>query len=55
MTPVKSPDLNIIEDVWKLMSVYVYEPQFKNIGKLIEKLTDVVHQIKTNKKQLLIN
>lgn len=44
--PAKSPDLNIAEDIWKLISDQVYDgPQFQNINELTAKLKHVVHDI----------
>jgi len=37
--PAKSPDLNITEDIWKLISEEVYDcPQFLNINQLKTKI-----------------
>lgn len=44
--PAKSPDLNIAEDIWKLISDQVYDgPQFQNINELTAKLKHVVYDI----------
>ena len=41
--PAKSPDQNIAEDIWKLISDQVYDgPQFKKINDLTTKLKHVV-------------
>jgi len=39
--PAKSPDLNITEDVWKLLSDLVYEgPRYQNKAPLAERIKD---------------
>jgi hypothetical protein len=44
--PAKSPDLNIAEDIWKMISDQVYDgPQFNNIKQLTEKLKNVIDDI----------
>jgi len=44
--PAKSPDLNIGEDIWKLISDQVYDgPQFHNTHELEAKLKNVVEDI----------
>lgn len=41
--PPKSPDLNIVEDVWKWISDKVYDgPQFNNCIKLTERINEVI-------------
>ena len=44
--PAKSPDLNIAEDIWKLISDQVYDgPQFNKINDLTAKLKHVVDDL----------
>lgn len=44
--PSRSPDLNITEDVWKLISDSVYDgPQFKSKDILINKINIVINDI----------
>ena len=54
--PSKSPDLNIVEDIWKIISVMVYGgPQFKRVKELERKISDVIHTINNEKRQLIID
>ena len=47
--PAKSSDLNITEDIWKLISGQVYDgPQFLNINQLKTKLKNVIDNININ-------
>ena len=47
--PAKSPDLNIVEDIWKMLSDKVYDgPQFVNKAELIEKINDCIYDINCN-------
>lgn len=52
--PAKSPDLNIVEDVWKLISDKVYDgPQFPNIAKLTQKLHEVIGGMDSERNKLM--
>lgn len=53
--PAKSPDLNIIENVWKLVSDIVYDgPQSKNLTELDDKVMAAVRVINQEKKEVII-
>lgn len=48
--PSKSPDINIMENIWKMISNIVYENnQPENIRQLEEKIFSAVFQINSNK------
>ena len=50
--PAKSPDLNITEDIWKLISEQVYDgPQFLNINQLKTKLKNVIDDINQHQRE----
>jgi len=52
----KSPDLNIFEDVWKIISGMVYDgPQLNSVNELERKISDVIHTINNEKRQLIID
>ena len=52
--PVNSPDLNIIENIWKVMSDKVYDGfQFKNTHDLEERVMNSVKYINDNKLTLI--
>lgn len=54
--PPKSPDLNIVEDVWRIVSERVYDgPQYKNNLELGKKINQVINELNHNGKQLLWN
>lgn len=54
--PAKSPDLNIVEDIWKTLSDMVYDgPQFANKRDLIEKINESIMKFNSEKRQFLIN
>ena len=41
--PAKSPDLNIVEDIWKMLSNDIYDgPQFQNTKYLKERINDFI-------------
>jgi len=47
--PAKSPDMNIAEDVWKMISDIVYDgPQFKNKEELVIAITNAVCHINSH-------
>ena len=53
--PPKSSDLNIEEDIWKLISDQVYDgPQFHNVKDLIVKLKNVVDDINQSQRNKII-
>ena len=46
----KSPDLNIVEDIWKLLSNDIYDgSQFQNTKDLKERISDVILNFNTTK------
>ena len=52
--PAKSPDLNIVEDIWKLLSDDIYDgPQFKKIQDLKEKINFSIYKFNSKKKEIL--
>lgn len=52
--PANSPDMNLFENVWKLMSDIVYDgEQFRNIGQLTEKINHAVYLINTSKRDII--
>ena len=54
--PARSPDLNIIEDVWKIISDMVYDgPQFQNKPELMNKITETIHCINTTLRLKIIH
>ena len=54
--PAKSPDLNITEDVWKILSDKVYDgPQFKNKANLLEAVSNAINDINKNKRDIIKN
>ena len=54
--PSKSPDINIIEDVWKLISDEVYDgPQFSKKTDLVSKIKNVIDDINANQRLVLKN
>ena len=54
--PSRSPDLNIIENVWKMLSDLVYDgPQFLKYIDLSQKINDSVRLINEAKKQNIIS
>jgi len=54
--PSKSPDLNIVEDVWKIISDLVYDgPQFDNLKDLQRKISEVIEIINSTKRQVIID
>ena len=52
--PSKSPDLNIVENIWKMLSDIVYDgPQMKNIKDLEEKIIESTNILNNEKKQVI--
>jgi len=50
--PPKSPDLNIVEDIWKLLSSDVYDGfQFKKTVDLKKKINEVILEFNTTKRE----
>ena len=51
---VKSPNLNNVEDIQKMMSNDVYDGcQFKNIKDFTTKITNTIYQFNSMKRQVL--
>jgi len=54
--PSLSPDLNIVEDVWKIISDMVYDgPQFFNKEDLQRKIVDVICVINSTKRDVILD
>lgn len=54
--PARSPDINIVEDIWSLLSEMVYDgPQFSNIKELTNKLESCIYDINANKRNIIMN
>ena len=54
--PSRSPDLNIVEDIWKMISSRVYDgPQFDNKQKLAEKVIDTINNINKKSRHAVVN
>lgn len=54
--PAKSPDLNIVEDVWLIISNKVYDGHpFQNNYELLKKLSEVILFLNNNQRDVLIN
>lgn len=54
--PSKSPDLNIVEDVWKIISDMVYDgPQFNNLRELQIRITETIQVINNERRQNIID
>ena len=52
--PSLSPDLNIVEDVWKIISDLVYDgPQFLNAADLQKKIVDVIQIINSTRRHVI--
>ena len=54
--PAKSPDLNIVEDIWKMISNAVYDgPQFNRKEDLIKKVIDTINCMNNNSRDDILN
>ena len=54
--PAKSPDLNITEDIWKLISEQIYDgSQFLNINQLKTKLKNVIDDINRHQREKVLD
>jgi len=54
--PPKGPDINIAEDVWKLLSDAVYDgPPYENNAVLFEKINNVIADINQSKRNVIQN
>lgn len=54
--PSRSPDLNPIENIWKMLSDIVYDgPQFKNVSELREAVQKAVDYLNQNKREQVMN
>jgi hypothetical protein len=54
--PSRSPDLNIIENVWSAMSSLIYDgPQPRNVSELEERVNHAVSVINSQKKDYLLS
>lgn len=52
--PSNSPDINIFENVWKMISDIVYSSkQCNNINDLIDKIHKAVHEINVTKREII--
>ena len=53
--PSQSPDLNIVEHVWKIVSDMVYDgPQFYKAADLEKKIVDVISIINSTKRHIIL-
>jgi hypothetical protein len=54
--PSKSPDINMVEDIWSMISNHVYDgEQFQYKADLIKKVTSCIHDINQYKRHLIKN
>lgn len=54
--PAKSPDLNIAEDIWKVMSDFIYDgKQYYNRADLINAINNCVYDINNNRRSIVFN
>lgn len=52
--PAKSPDINITEDVWKMISSVVYDgPPFTNKQNLVNTITNAINQINSEQRETI--
>ena len=54
--PAKSPDLNIVEDIWKIISDTIYDgPQFQNTRDLEESIKICIRDINSSRRHVIEN
>ena len=54
--PSKSPDLNIVEDIWKKLSDMVYDgPQFKNKDELVIAINNSILELNTTGRNFMLD
>ena len=54
--PAKSPDINIAEDLWRMISEDVYDgPQYSNLSSLEKAIDNAVMTINTTRKQDILD
>jgi len=54
--PEKTPELNIVEDCWKIISDLVYdEYAFQNNAELVEKITNVIFNLNQCQRKRVLN
>jgi len=54
--PAKSPDINITEDIWRIISEMVYDgPQYRNKIELERAINDAIFTINTTKRQCVFD
>ena len=54
--PAKSPDLNITEDVWKLLSDLIYDgPPYQNKASLAERIKNAITKVNQRKRNIIQN
>lgn len=54
--PSKSPDINITEDVWKMLSDIVYDRcQYNSLEHLMKSITNAINEINTNHRTKILN
>ena len=52
----RSPDLNIVEDIWKMISSRVYNgPQFDSHQQLVNKVVTTINDINVNFRDSIVN
>jgi len=52
--PAKSPDLNIVKDIWKLLSIEIYDgPQFLKVNNVKEKINEVIRYLNETKREMI--
>ena len=53
--PAKSPDLNIVEDIWEQLSNDIYDgPQFKKKCQLIERINETIYHFNSMKRNQIM-
>ena len=54
--PARSPDLNIVEHIWNIISSRVYDgPQFQNKADLTKKVIVTINEINMDSRDLIKN